>query len=181
MSTISWMACYTSIYTGDSCINHFTPQQVARMHCYVDLVYKSWVDTPTPSPVPLPPTVSHTTPPPPPYTHYSHIHYSLQILFIIIPRCKCNNWISVIDSGQHITQLLDHHMVATPGFLLQGFLPALPSMWQDWYVYTVWAPCLVWSVLDDRGLGSRRSYRQVQIRRRSSTLLFIKYFLKLIT
>ncbi|KAA8586684.1 hypothetical protein FQN60_016386 [Etheostoma spectabile] len=28
-------------YTDDNCTNHFTPNQVARMHCYLDLVYQN--------------------------------------------------------------------------------------------------------------------------------------------
>ncbi|XP_030629408.1 pappalysin-2 [Chanos chanos] len=45
-------------YTDDNCTNHFTPNQVARMHCYIDLVYKNWVRERRPSPVPLPPMVT---------------------------------------------------------------------------------------------------------------------------
>ncbi|TRY60672.1 hypothetical protein DNTS_004266 [Danionella cerebrum] len=44
-------------YTDDNCTNHFTPNQVARMHCYIDLVYKTWVHSQRPSPVPLAPVV----------------------------------------------------------------------------------------------------------------------------
>ncbi|XP_064197731.1 pappalysin-2 [Anguilla rostrata] len=44
-------------YTDDSCTNHFTPNQVARMHCYVDLVYQNWVVGKKPTPTPLPPMV----------------------------------------------------------------------------------------------------------------------------
>ncbi|XP_060729395.1 pappalysin-2 [Tachysurus vachellii] len=44
-------------YTDDNCTNHFTPNQVARMHCYIDLVYKNWVQDRKPSPIPLPPVV----------------------------------------------------------------------------------------------------------------------------
>ncbi|XP_066548801.1 pappalysin-2 [Amia ocellicauda] len=44
-------------YTDDNCTNNFTPNQVARMHCYVDLVYQNWVDGSKPAPVPLPPMV----------------------------------------------------------------------------------------------------------------------------
>ncbi|XP_018608776.1 pappalysin-2 [Scleropages formosus] len=42
-------------YTDDNCTNNFTPNQVARMHCYLDLVYQKWVHSKKPSPVPLPP------------------------------------------------------------------------------------------------------------------------------
>ncbi|KAG5285551.1 hypothetical protein AALO_G00004680 [Alosa alosa] len=44
-------------YTDDNCTNHFTPNQVARMHCYVDLIYRSWVEDRKPAPVPLAPMV----------------------------------------------------------------------------------------------------------------------------
>ncbi|XP_009296921.1 pappalysin-2 isoform X2 [Danio rerio] len=44
-------------YTDDDCTNHFTPNQVARMHCYIDLVYKTWVHERKPTPVPLAPVV----------------------------------------------------------------------------------------------------------------------------
>ncbi|XP_016334466.1 pappalysin-2-like, partial [Sinocyclocheilus anshuiensis] len=44
-------------YTDDDCTNHFTPNQVARMHCYIDLVYKTWVHGRKPTPVPLAPVV----------------------------------------------------------------------------------------------------------------------------
>ncbi len=43
--------------TDDDCTNHFTPNQVARMHCYIDLVYKTWVHSRKPTPVPLAPVV----------------------------------------------------------------------------------------------------------------------------
>ncbi|TSM20240.1 Pappalysin-2 [Bagarius yarrelli] len=43
--------------TYDNCTNHFTLNQVARMHCYVDLVYKNWVQDRKPTPIPLPPVV----------------------------------------------------------------------------------------------------------------------------
>ena len=44
-------------YANDSCTNHFTPQQVARMHCYIDLDYQSWQTNAKPSFVPLPPRI----------------------------------------------------------------------------------------------------------------------------
>ncbi|OWF49358.1 Pappalysin-1 [Mizuhopecten yessoensis] len=44
-------------YGDDACIDHFTPQQTARMHCYLDLVYQPWTTANTPAPVPLPPRV----------------------------------------------------------------------------------------------------------------------------
>ncbi|XP_076828238.1 pappalysin-2 [Brachyhypopomus gauderio] len=44
-------------YTDDNCTDHFTPNQVARMHCYIDLVYKNWVHDRSPTPVPLAPMV----------------------------------------------------------------------------------------------------------------------------
>ncbi|XP_038156424.1 pappalysin-2 [Cyprinodon tularosa] len=45
-------------YTDDNCTNHFTPNQVARMHCYLDLVYQKWLTESHPAPVPLPPIVT---------------------------------------------------------------------------------------------------------------------------
>ncbi|KAM4560705.1 LOW QUALITY PROTEIN: pappalysin-2-like [Fundulus diaphanus] len=45
-------------YTDDNCTNHFTPNQVARMHCYLDLVYQKWMTDSRPAPVPLPPIVT---------------------------------------------------------------------------------------------------------------------------
>ncbi|XP_038860479.1 pappalysin-2-like [Salvelinus namaycush] len=44
-------------YTDDNCTNHFTPNQVARMHCYMDLVYENWLNNRRPSPIPLKPMV----------------------------------------------------------------------------------------------------------------------------
>ncbi|XP_067108655.1 pappalysin-2 [Osmerus mordax] len=44
-------------YTDDNCTNHFTPNQVARMHCYIDLVYQNWLKERRPTPIPLPPMV----------------------------------------------------------------------------------------------------------------------------
>ncbi|XP_066537403.1 pappalysin-2 [Hoplias malabaricus] len=44
-------------YTDDNCTDHFTPHQVARMHCYIDLVYQNWVLDRRPTPVPLAPMV----------------------------------------------------------------------------------------------------------------------------
>ncbi|XP_068095730.1 pappalysin-2 [Hyperolius riggenbachi] len=44
-------------YSDDNCANSFTPNQVARMHCYLDLKYQGWTRTQQPSPVPLAPTV----------------------------------------------------------------------------------------------------------------------------
>lgn len=43
--------------TDDDCTNHFTPNQAARMHCYIDLVYKNWVHGRKPAPIPLAPMV----------------------------------------------------------------------------------------------------------------------------
>ncbi|XP_053738591.1 pappalysin-2 [Synchiropus splendidus] len=45
-------------YTDDNCTNHFTPNQVARMHCYLDLVYQKWLIDAHPVPVPLAPIVT---------------------------------------------------------------------------------------------------------------------------
>ncbi|KAJ8011954.1 hypothetical protein DPEC_G00063680 [Dallia pectoralis] len=44
-------------YTDDNCTNHFTPNQVARMHCYVDLFYENWMSKKIPAPIPLKPMV----------------------------------------------------------------------------------------------------------------------------
>uniref|UniRef100_A0A8C7I9L0 Pappalysin 2 n=1 Tax=Oncorhynchus kisutch TaxID=8019 RepID=A0A8C7I9L0_ONCKI len=44
-------------YTDDNCTNHFTPNQVARMHCYMDLVYENWLKGRRPTPIPLKPMV----------------------------------------------------------------------------------------------------------------------------
>jgi hypothetical protein len=45
-------------YLDDTCTDHFTPQQEARMHCYIDLVYQPMRDMERPAPVPVPPRVS---------------------------------------------------------------------------------------------------------------------------
>lgn len=46
-------------YANDSCTDKFTEQQVARMHCYIDLIHQSWQGTKTPpSFIPLPPRVT---------------------------------------------------------------------------------------------------------------------------
>nr|XP_020469038.1 pappalysin-2 isoform X1 [Monopterus albus] len=45
-------------YTDDNCTNHFTPNQVARMHCYLDLVYQKWLTNHQPAPIPLAPIVT---------------------------------------------------------------------------------------------------------------------------
>nr|DBA17988.1 TPA: hypothetical protein GDO54_016289 [Pyxicephalus adspersus] len=44
-------------YSDDDCANSFTPNQVARMHCYLDLKYQGWTRTNKPSHVPLAPIV----------------------------------------------------------------------------------------------------------------------------
>ncbi|KAG9273614.1 pappalysin-2 [Astyanax mexicanus] len=44
-------------YTDDNCTNQFTPHQVARMHCYIDLTYSNWVQSKKPTPVPLAPMI----------------------------------------------------------------------------------------------------------------------------
>lgn len=48
-------------YADDSCTNHFTPQQIARMHCYIDQDYQSWQTNAKPSIVPLPPRITSAT------------------------------------------------------------------------------------------------------------------------
>ncbi|KAM8934565.1 pappalysin-1 [Pelodytes ibericus] len=48
-------------YADDDCTDSFTPNQVARMHCYLDLVYQSWQPTFKPLPVAIAPQiVEHT-------------------------------------------------------------------------------------------------------------------------
>ncbi|XP_030063408.1 pappalysin-1 [Microcaecilia unicolor] len=49
-------------YADDDCTNSFTPNQVARMHCYLDLVYHGWQPTKKPSPVPINPQIVDRTP-----------------------------------------------------------------------------------------------------------------------
>uniref|UniRef100_A0A3Q3M9T1 Pappalysin 2 n=1 Tax=Mastacembelus armatus TaxID=205130 RepID=A0A3Q3M9T1_9TELE len=49
-------------YTDDNCTNHFTPNQVARMHCYLDLVYQNWLMNHQPAPIPLTPIVTDQSP-----------------------------------------------------------------------------------------------------------------------
>ncbi|MBZ3887475.1 Pappalysin-2 [Sciurus carolinensis] len=44
-------------YTDDDCTDSFTPNQVARMHCYLDLVYQQWSESRKPTPIPIPPMV----------------------------------------------------------------------------------------------------------------------------
>ncbi|KAF7222859.1 pappalysin 2 [Nothobranchius furzeri] len=45
-------------YADDNCTNHFTPNQVARMHCYLDLVYQNWMMDRRPASIPLAPIVT---------------------------------------------------------------------------------------------------------------------------
>ncbi|XP_045403248.1 pappalysin-2 isoform X1 [Lemur catta] len=44
-------------YTDDDCTDSFSPNQVARMHCYLDLVYQQWSESRKPTPIPIPPMV----------------------------------------------------------------------------------------------------------------------------
>uniref|UniRef100_S4RB99 Pappalysin 2 n=1 Tax=Petromyzon marinus TaxID=7757 RepID=S4RB99_PETMA len=44
-------------YADDDCTSSFTPNQVARMHCYLDMVYETWREEAGPTPVPLAPRV----------------------------------------------------------------------------------------------------------------------------
>ena len=46
-------------YGGDDCMATFTPQQGARMRCYIDLTYSNWLlpNPPPAPPIPLPPKV----------------------------------------------------------------------------------------------------------------------------
>lgn len=41
----------------DSCTDSFTLNQVARMHCYLDLIYQTWQPASKPPPVAMPPQV----------------------------------------------------------------------------------------------------------------------------
>ena len=43
----------------NKCTDHFSSQQVARMHCYIDHVYQTWQLVLKPSPVPLAPKVRY--------------------------------------------------------------------------------------------------------------------------
>ncbi|XP_042612734.1 pappalysin-1-like isoform X1 [Cyprinus carpio] len=45
-------------YADDDCTDSFTLNQVARMHCYLDLIYQSWRPGSKPAPVPLTPRVT---------------------------------------------------------------------------------------------------------------------------
>ncbi|XP_069837812.1 pappalysin-2 isoform X2 [Dendropsophus ebraccatus] len=49
-------------YSDDDCANSFTPNQVARMHCYLDLKYQRWTRSQKPSPVPFAPIVTRQGP-----------------------------------------------------------------------------------------------------------------------
>eukprot|EP00463_Aulacantha_scolymantha_P004393 TRINITY_DN5501_c0_g1_i1.p1 TRINITY_DN5501_c0_g1~~TRINITY_DN5501_c0_g1_i1.p1 ORF type:complete len:144 (-),score=11.70 TRINITY_DN5501_c0_g1_i1:59-490(-) len=42
-------------YSDDDCMSEFTPQQVARMHCYLDLIYPKWMKETLPSFIPRSP------------------------------------------------------------------------------------------------------------------------------
>ncbi|NXD25922.1 PAPP1 protein, partial [Spelaeornis formosus] len=44
-------------YADDDCTDSFTPNQVARMHCYLDLVYQTWQPTKKPAPVAIAPQI----------------------------------------------------------------------------------------------------------------------------
>lgn len=44
--------------SDDNCTNHFTPNQVARMHCYLDLVYQKWLTDWKPASISLAPIVT---------------------------------------------------------------------------------------------------------------------------
>uniref|UniRef100_A0A3Q1B8F0 Pappalysin-1 n=1 Tax=Amphiprion ocellaris TaxID=80972 RepID=A0A3Q1B8F0_AMPOC len=44
-------------YADDACTDSFTLNQVARMHCYLDLVYQTWQPASKPPPVPMSPQV----------------------------------------------------------------------------------------------------------------------------
>ncbi|XP_031133821.1 pregnancy-associated plasma protein A, pappalysin 1a isoform X2 [Sander lucioperca] len=44
-------------YADDACTDSFTLNQVARMHCYLDLIYQTWQPASKPPPVPMSPQV----------------------------------------------------------------------------------------------------------------------------
>ncbi|XP_014807790.1 PREDICTED: pappalysin-1 [Calidris pugnax] len=44
-------------YADDDCTDSFTPNQVARMHCYLDLVYQSWQPVKKPAPIAIAPQI----------------------------------------------------------------------------------------------------------------------------
>ncbi|XP_075762103.1 pappalysin-1 isoform X1 [Pelodiscus sinensis] len=48
-------------YADDDCTNSFTPNQMARMHCYLDLVYQSWQPVKKPAPVAIAPQIVDRT------------------------------------------------------------------------------------------------------------------------
>ncbi|XP_075040806.1 pappalysin-1 [Mixophyes fleayi] len=48
-------------YADDDCTDSFTPNQVARMHCYLDLVYQDWQPFFKPSPVAIAPQIIEHT------------------------------------------------------------------------------------------------------------------------
>ncbi|XP_041367989.1 pappalysin-1-like isoform X2 [Gigantopelta aegis] len=56
LSTFPWEKNVYSIQ-DDTCTDHFTEHQAARMHCYLDLVYQPWRTEHFQSPVPLAPRI----------------------------------------------------------------------------------------------------------------------------
>lgn len=58
---ISATLILTAVPPDDDCTNTFTPNQVARMHCYLDLVYQRWSQSKKPAPIPIPPMVTGQT------------------------------------------------------------------------------------------------------------------------
>ncbi|XP_072487848.1 pappalysin-1 isoform X2 [Notamacropus eugenii] len=50
------------MHLEDDCTDSFTPNQVARMHCYLDLVYQSWQPAQKPAPIALTPQIVDRTP-----------------------------------------------------------------------------------------------------------------------
>ena len=49
-------------FTDDDCTDHFSDQQMARMHCYIDMVYQSVQKESHTTPLPLAPRVSKNLP-----------------------------------------------------------------------------------------------------------------------
>ncbi|XP_039618674.1 pregnancy-associated plasma protein A, pappalysin 1a [Polypterus senegalus] len=49
-------------YADDDCTDSFTLNQVARMHCYLDLIYQSWQQSSKPAPIVVAPQVVDQTP-----------------------------------------------------------------------------------------------------------------------
>lgn len=60
---LSSLSPYLSLcwFSDDDCTNSFTPNQMARMHCYLDLVYQSWQPVKKPAPIAIAPQIVDRT------------------------------------------------------------------------------------------------------------------------